>query len=411
MKRYIFLILSLTYTTLFTEQIYESPFSLFSMKSLALGNTNVANADGLESFEYNPAGLAEADKLTLLSLNYSLIANIFQLSEDIVDEYNEEEGGNYETLTMTQIMFYYANLDKGIEIFMDQVDTPYEDQRYPNGFGITPIFSTGFTRKGFGLGYALGLNAEASGDSVTSGEFHSVVTHSLLVGYALPIDLKLFKLDIGVSARPTYKIRGIAPISSVIAYVAREKSEEVFLREIDYLTGLGVGVDAGVKLKFMDLVAGLSLTDIGGTSFIYSENSYESINDGELIGDQEIDDTYFTPMRLNLGLAYNPDLKGVSKVLDPSLSLDYKVNLTDSGELESFERSSDFLSNLSIGADLRLLSFINLRGGLNQGYLTLGLGVDLLFIEVNAAMYSWELGGEPGERQQMGAGIEFALRN
>lgn len=45
------------------------------------------------------------------------------------------------------------------------------------------------------------------------------------------------------------------------------------------------------------------------------------------------------------------------------------------------------------------LPFLSLRGGFNQGYWTLGAGVDLQFLKVDAATYGVELGEYPGQHE------------
>lgn len=411
MRFFLLIIVVVTLSSgLYSDKYYEAPFNLYRISTLSMGDANVANSKGLDSFQYNPAGLLDGNVVEFITFNYSIVANLFQLSEDMVDLYNEEKGVDYKALNLAQIMFFSSNPDKAIEVFMEQIDTPYKNQRYPNGFGVTPLLSSGFVKNGFGLGIAVGLDAKAYGNNVSSGEFHSVLTNSLLLGYSLPVTIKMITLNIGGAVRPTYKVRGIAPISSVLSYMAEEKSEDDFFNDVNYLTGVGIGFDAGVKFRYMDLVAGLSLTDIGGTSYSYSTNNYSDLSKGDLIGSTEVKDIYLTPMGFNIGVAYNPDLKSVSKYFSPSLSIDYKVDLAKDNEFENFERGSDFLSNMSIGCDIKLLSFFSLRAGLNQGYMTFGMGTKLLALEVNAGIYSWELGREPGDRQQMGAGIEIAIR-
>lgn len=411
-KVILFTIIVLAVSSFAGETILEPGFTLNSMRTLGKGNANVANAYGLESFEYNPAGLRGDKEITILSLNYALISNIFKLKEDMIDIYNEYKGTSYDILALDQIMFFMQqkNIDATVDLFIKQVTEPYGDSVYANGYGIQPILSAGIVNNGFGLGLAIGLDAEAYGSSIATAEFHSVLSTTVLIGYAISLDFKLFKVDAGISARPMYNIRGIAPASEIVAFVASQKKQAEFLRDINYLTGFGVGFDFGVKLTFMDLVAGASVTDINNTTISYSNNSYKNITSGSFIGSEESSDTYVTPMALNLGVAYNPNFGPLSGLISPKLSADYKIDISAAEEIENHEYRDDFLPNLSIGLDLEIFSFISLRTGLNQGYMTIGAGLDLWMLDINAAVYSWELGSNPGDRQQMGAGIEVALR-
>lgn len=411
-KFFVLLFIGITNLIFSNNTVYEPGFSLYSMKTLGKGNTNVANAYGLESFEYNPAGLRTEKELTLININASLISNIFKLKDDMTDIYNDYEESSADTFSLNHIMFFLQkkNIDATVDLFLSQVTDPSEGSTYANGFGITPLISTGVVGSGFGIGIAMGLDAEAYGTTITTSQFHSILSTSLLLGYAHTFDFKLFKLDVGATLRPMYNIRGIAPVSSVVSYIASESQQADFLKDIEYLTGYGIGADVGVKLRLMDLVAGLSVTDLFGTSVTYSGNSYDNIVSGVFLGSEEVNDTYITPMAINVGLAYNPDLRGVSSVFSPKISVDYKVDIETASEIENFDNNTEFFPNLSLGVDVELFSFINVRAGLNQGYMTIGAGFDILMLEINAAVYSWELGREPGDRQQMGAGVEFALR-
>jgi len=63
-----------------------------------------------------------------------------------------------------------------------------------------------------------------------------------------------------------------------------------------------------------------------------------------------------------------------------------------------------------IGADIGLFDTIHLRGGLYQGNLTAGIGLDLPVIDLSAAYFTRELGAEIGERRASGLTVEAAIR-
>ena len=56
-----------------------------------------------------------------------------------------------------------------------------------------------------------------------------------------------------------------------------------------------------------------------------------------------------------------------------------------------------FMYHLNVGAELRLLSFLDLRGGLNQGYWTLGVGLDLWAVKVDVSYFHQEFGVAVGD--------------
>ncbi|MBN2049983.1 MAG: hypothetical protein JW760_06015, partial [Spirochaetales bacterium] len=81
------------------------------------------------------------------------------------------------------------------------------------------------------------------------------------------------------------------------------------------------------------------------------------------------------------GASFHPDLGGLSAIIDPEVSVEFSdvVNALAAGE------KIDFLSTLKFGANARLLRFIDLSAGYYAGYASAGLGLDLLFFNVNVA--------------------------
>ena len=410
----ILIIIQVSFTAFAADTYFEKNMSFYSPKILSMGNTYVATAKGLESFEYNPAGVAGDKSLTLINGNFNLISNLVQLSDDLVASYNEVYGTNKTTIEYADLAFYLGteNRDKIIGALLAQTRTPYEDNQFANGFGFASSLSLGFVGEGFGIGLLVSLDSEVFGEEGGIPELDNVLTTSLLLGYGMSIDLGIMGLDVGIAARPMYKVRSTSefePVREFILADANSPSSADFIRDLDYMTGVGVGFDLGAKAYFMGLSVGVSLIDLFGTSIVYT-NTYENIMNGIFLGSEIIEDEYITPTTLKVGVSLNPGLGAFSKVFNPTISADYNVLFIDEGSIEDYAVAGSFWNSLSLGAEVELFSFINLRAGLNQGYLTAGLGLDLFILDINAAVYSRELGEEVGDRQQMGASVEIGIR-
>jgi hypothetical protein len=63
-----------------------------------------------------------------------------------------------------------------------------------------------------------------------------------------------------------------------------------------------------------------------------------------------------------------------------------------------------------IGTQVTVVRFLKLRAGINQGYFTFGAGMRLLFLDLNVAAFSRELGIHPGDRPNSGLTAEVAFR-
>lgn len=414
MKKLLILILISLSVVIYSQDMYvEKPISFGSAKVLGMGNTFVAKASGLEAFEFNPAGISEENSFTILSGNMNMISNYFLLADDLIEMFNDDPENDEKAVEFfdTELSYFLApeNRDALIIALLNQVHKPYGEQLYANGLGFASSISTGFTLGGFGLGLLLNLDSEVFGEQLHVAEADNVLTTALLLGYSLDIDLGIIGVSAGISARPMYKVRSTTGLDAVDK-VLQDEMDLTFLGDVSFLTGVGVGVDAGVKAHAFGLSAGIAVMDIMGTRIFYSENNYDDIIAGNYLGSSEVTDEYVTPPSLKLGLAFNPMLGGFNDILNPTVSLDYNLLFVDDATIQEYAYQGSFWKNLSLGAEVELFRFIALRGGLNQGYATLGLGLDLFIVEIDAAVYSRELGEDVGERQQMGAVIEFAIR-
>lgn len=65
---------------------------------------------------------------------------------------------------------------------------------------------------------------------------------------------------------------------------------------------------------------------------------------------------------------------------------------------------------IHMGAEARILHILRPRIGINQGYLTLGAGIDLKLLEIEAATWGEELSYNPGQLQDRRYGIRVALQ-
>lgn len=400
--------------SLFAQDAYfEKNMSFYSPKILSMGNTNIAQAEGIESFEYNPAGIAGDSVFTAFNFNFNLISNLFQLNHDLVNTYNDANGTSNTSIDLFDIGFYFdpANLQKVIGALLAQASTPYGNNEYANGLGFASSISLGYTGGGFGVGLLVSLDTEVFGERLDSTELDNVITTALLLGYGMSIDLDIIGLDVGVGVRPMYKVRATSTLTPILAGLLEDtESDSDFIKDLSYMTGIGLGFDVGVKAYFFGLSAGIALIDLFGTNYIYTTNTFDNIVTGSFLGTEIVEDSYSTPTTLKIGISYNPELGEISEYINPTVSIDYNVLFIDEGTVEDYAVSSSFWNSLSLGASVEIYEIVHIRAGLNQGYVTAGLGLELSIIDINLGIYSKELGEDVGDRQQMGAALEIGVR-
>ena len=117
--------------------------------------------------------------------------------------------------------------------------------------------------------------------------------------------------------------------------------------------------------------------------------------------------TVTVPWSLDVGLGWVPELGGFGKIIRPTLAID----LVDfMGMVEAMETNEDaYWDHLRAGAEVKLLSMVDVRAGINRGALSVGLGVDLLVIHVDASYYWREKGVEIGDKPVDAFTVRFNL--
>ena len=358
---------------------------------MAQGGSFVAVAHGYNALFYNPAGFAEkGGSFTLASANPWLF-----LRPDLLIDYLESDpfsGG-----------FDLGVLGGLLEMITEQLTT--------TGLGVGTSAGIGIVGMGVGLGVVMTVDSYLHG-TLLGAEGDLTATFGFIGGGAIPINLLGINFKFGASIKPMIRVR--VPLSADIftgLFGGGVDGPADILNSVDAYHGFGLGVDLGASMELGPLNIALSVRDFGGTRFFYSRSSLGQLVEGFQNGtgfpegDPLPEDVkYVIPMNMSAGIAFRPDLGGLQRFLNPVIHAD----LQDVIGVIRDKKSPWTL--LHMGAEITLLSFINLRAGLNQGYVTLGGGVKLLFLDVNFAVFTRELGKNLGDQPNSGVTLEAALR-
>lgn len=207
-----------------------------------------------------------------------------------------------------------------------------------------------------------------------------------------------------------------------------------FLSDYGFVSGVGFGLapglSGGVSLKRISRWGGhqdLSLSTItAGSSFVDDFNQrgtaygidlalmYSTPKDAPLriTAVSTWQDIGSTAFLIDSGAASAPERiqdnlsLGVGTIMDLP-GLDFKTGI----EYRHINMQGEQLGKkLHIGTELGL-PLIDLRAGLNQGYPTLGIGMNLFLFRLDVASYSEEVGAYPGQTpsQRIDASLSFSL--
>lgn len=365
------------------------PFQPLTARALGMGSAGVAVTGRSDTFYINPASLAS--KRFQLSLPSAQVT--------LYHVYDILESGMIENVINGS-----ENIFSGAGSILDSIEA---------GKGKIADVDAGvsFTAAGFGLG----VNARASiltyGDDVggVNSDIIAKVNAAVSMGYGFRINLPSdFSLDLGLMVRFNY-----------LAYtekVGAEKVQEVMGNEdpdimsifagIPVMAGFSIPIDVGLNLNMpYGFSLGVVARNLNGKYHMTGFDNYEKfLQDpfgGKVIKDNKF--TFDSDWSLDAGIGWSFNRWYFS----PTIAVDVRdiVGLAQTKNVDF----RDFMYHLNIGAEIRLLSFLDVRGGLSQGYWTLGVGIDLWAIKMDIAYFSQEFGDRVGDNGLDGLTIRFNI--
>ncbi|MFA6821048.1 MAG: hypothetical protein WCR26_02460 [Sphaerochaetaceae bacterium] len=365
----------------------------------AMGGTGVATATGNDALYYNPANLASRKfSLNLPSVSVTLFNPKAIIDEGIIESIMEMDGDD--TSSMLGIVKDYFDI-----------------VRAGKGEVLTTDIALGFTAGGFGLGINVQeqLHTHSSDGSFTSDKLMAEVNVGLSLGYGYRIKVvpNILSIDVGASVRFAYKAyTNRIGASELMGLFGDEDADimDLILTEIPLAAGWAIPIDIGVNFNLpvgfrvsavaRDINGKYTMKEYPGmglwlnemTGFIGVEDIYEGTADPDLIDEF----APVVPWKLDLGVAWAPSFGKVDKFVKPTIAVDLVDTIT------MFEKVGDnpdaFWNYFRAGAEVRLLSVLDVRAGFNQGYFSVGVGLDLFAIKLDASYYWREFGKEIGDK-------------
>ncbi len=402
---------------------FDRPFAWTSPEIMAQGGSYTAIASGFNSLMTNPAGFAfnhNRKKMKSRSHTNQIYTTIqgdtiVVLEEEATERTVYQERGEVTILGLQPIITAnpftllgdpsaFSNTQSMIPVLFDQLKN--------NGLGAAVQAGGGYVGHGLGFGLIAYLDGMFPGTRyITSVNGSMTLTVSLVGGYAHKFHFGPVDLAIGADVRPMWrlKIKDLG-FNTVLDQLGGEGfSPEDLLANSDTLTGWAIGFDAGVLAKWRFLSMGFSLRDIAHTRYQYKTTNLITGSLNPFTGKNYSGIPYISPMTLNIGIGVQPDFGRLNKFLAFKAHAEFKIPLINADEVADFVEKS-FWSILHLGTEVKFFDILSLRGGFSSGYLTAGFGLDLWIVELNAAIYSQEVGRQAGDDQQMGVNMELVFR-
>lgn len=369
----------------------------------SMGQSGLAKPERLDSFFTNPASI-RGKGFRLDSPSFSVtMYNLEKLVSDpeAVDIFNKFIKGE-------------ASNDETTKFLVKLLDN------LGSGHNLAAKMDLGLSARigsvGFGANAQLKLHSLNSGSNITSQTLIPEINITQTVGFGFRfIDSDALSLSAGASLHGVLKAyyKAISAGKIVSIFTGDENWGTTLMWDTPVMGGWAIPFDLGVTLGLFNDTFTIAATanNING---IYHMKSYTGIGymlnkEAPEDAPEEKDSVAFdvkTPWSLNFGVAFAPKLGFFKPVV--TLDLIDMFELFKSFGSETF-RASDLLLHMNFGAEVGLTDFIQLRAGVNRGFLSIGTGIWLKFAQLDVS-YGWqEFGAELGDKPVDALTIRFIL--
>ncbi len=356
-----------------------TPYQPLTARVRGMGTTGVAVTGRSDTFYVNPAALASRRfELSVPSLQVTA----YHLYDAV------KGGGNL--ISAGSLVNMASGIQEGYGKLMDM------------DAGLS------FTAGGFGLG----INATVAINTYGNPEEHKYgleadlfgeVRAAISLGYGyrfyLPLD---FSIDVGAMVRFSY----LAYTDTFSAEIVSDMENAMAtLQNKPIMAGFSIPFDLGINVNMpYGFSAGVVARNLNGRFYMTGFDGYEGFLKDPVGGKSGNDKFAFnSDWSLDAGIGWSLDTWYAS----PTIAIDFR-DIVGMCTTKDFT-FRDFMYHLNIGAEVRLLSFLDIRGGLSQGYWSLGVGLDLWAFKVDVAYYRQEFGSTAGEYGLDGFTVRFNI--
>jgi len=353
-------------------------------RSMGMGGAFRVFSQGYSSFFGNPAGFAgTTSSLTLADI--SAWAYLAPTSENVGRVQQIIEG----TATDSDILGWAG----------DWIVSNH-------GLGAGASVGGGWVgKKGVAVGVTLVTDEVAYGDSLLGSKLVSATQANAVIGFAYPFDIGPVWVKAGADGRVFYRMQSDPTAGWPFSTILNDVLNESFSADtLNLYGGYGFAADAGLVFGIGPVMLGFTARDFGLEFKVGSFTAQDLIDNNisalPLSGTTAA--TLTPSYTAGLGLRFFENSR-----IEPSVyaEVDDPIALFSSSDI-----LADLFTSLHAGAQIRLLNFLNIRGGLNKGWYSLGAGLDLSFLEIDAAFFTEELGAYPGDKGRSGISVQAAIR-
>ncbi len=401
------------------------------VRSTALGTSYYTDTETFYSLFNNPAAIAFTGDMVLWFPNLSVVTggDVFK-SVELANMITEATSGTPPTGTPEELQEYTAlyndinNLigDDGFNASV-KIGGPLTFGSINNNFGWgvfnTIDVSAKLNTNGDLVSFDLPENLEDLNDLISGGvptlpNFDTaaslpIVTTvdfntDIMVGYAVPFDFGILgDLSFGVSARGITQLSMVYKDDLSTIYQTFDSFDAL---GIPASATLGLGLDLGVQYEFLDMVS-VAIVWQDFYSPIWT-NSFEGLS--AILEKDAASGFQYSVLNPQLGIGASVDLVPLEIITGGLIShaaayANYADFLQFVRNAQSGELYQDPLLDLAVGAEVVLMDMVALRLGMNQLFISGGVGLYLGNLRLDASFHNEELGYAGTDWKQFNFGL------
>lgn len=432
-------------TILLCLVISASLFAAEDVRSMGMGGQHVTDYSDIYTIQKNPAGLGFADKHNLW-LNLQLgasgpLKDFYELGTDLIENMPEDNDDNYDDDNYED-SYYDDNYNSGSydDSYSGSYDENYNDVlteeeqeqadaeldavvekltdiiKKNNGLTTSidalPLLNFGFIgKRGFGMLATTNMYADVKIPTVTNVDLNIGFTGDLQLGYGHKFDLGVNDIAVGVSGKVFANVLDLGitgkSLTEIMDLFAGEESSEDSSEStlnIPLTSTIGFGINAGVQYRFADFLnVGLVWNNVFSSTKTANydlENEEQPISfDGEDVVKGKLTPT--VALGVGIKVPINFIITSLTAYVDHENILDFFAG-------DKLVRNP--ILGFNAGVEAVVLKMISLRAGINESYVSAGVGLRLLAINVDFAVFGSELGLEPGARPQLNTALSISIK-
>ena len=395
LKKLIFIkVLLLSASLVFAAATVNEP-GLIDVRSLGMGGMHITDTADFYTILKNPAGLGLAGGKMMISV---VSANIGGPLQELPGVYNQYIQGEEITDIVSDLMQRDVNLNLGVGL---------------DG----PLCFGSISKNGLGWGFFESVKVDANIPSITLAEVTAQLEVGFVLGYGFTLDFGAgTSISVGASGEAYALVPRLAVRDSLtnIMDMVSGSGEQNQFNNIPLNSVIGLSCDVGAQVRLFDFIDVAAVWEDA-----YSPYKSTTTTVGEAMSDYSVlfanyGEAQFQTGKFRGGVGLNLLPNGILGGLISSLKVQADVKDIMLFVKQFIKKDVSLLEkspwlNVTAGAEVGLMHFIYGRVGYSDGFASVGASLKLGAFNIDAALYTNELGRTPGTNSQMNAAVSVGL--